>query len=561
MPVRECYKAAKSTYNKRSNLLKIKELLLSNGKKVSAIIACTFLAACSFEEQKNINGLVYCSEANPVSFNPQLTTTGSTIDIISHQLYNRLLSIDPSNGEFIPELATSWSFEDDGKKVVFNLRDDVDFHQTNYFTPSRKLNADDVVFTFTRLFDVYNPFHFVGGGNYPYFQSIGLDQSFRSVTKTGEYQVTFELFSSDSSFLSNMATDFAIVLSKEYADKLTKSESLEDIDRLPVGTGPYKYKRFKRDAFVRFYRNERYWRSDVAIEQLVFDITSDSNTRIAKALTGECDIAAHPSSAHIEVLNNREDIDVEKLANLNVGYLAFNTQKPPFDKVEVRRAISHAIDKQKILQAVYFNNADLAQSILPPESWAYQAQPNYPSYNLDLAKSLLETAGYKDGFTMDLWAMPVSRIYNPNARKMAELIQSELKQIGIKVNIVEYEWNTFLERLTLHQHDSVLIGWAADSPEPDNFLNPILSCASVFSGKNPSNWCNAEFDLLLTKAHDTNDIDARKEVYFAAQQMVAQELPLLPIAHGLRLQAKSTNIKGVEVPPFGGISLANARKD
>ena len=131
MPVRECYKAAKSTYNKRSNLLKIKELLLSNGKKVSAIIACTFLAACSFEEQKNINGLVYCSEANPVSFNPQLTTTGSTIDIISHQLYNRLLSIDPSNGEFIPELATSWSFEDDGKKVVFNLRDGVDFDKTD----------------------------------------------------------------------------------------------------------------------------------------------------------------------------------------------------------------------------------------------------------------------------------------------------------------------------------------------------------------------------------------------------------------------------------------------
>nr|WP_234402739.1 ABC transporter substrate-binding protein [Pseudoalteromonas piratica] len=519
------------------------------------------MTACTFEEQKAINGIVYCSEANPVSFNPQLTTTGSTIDIISHQLYNRLLSIDPSSGEFIPELATSWTLKDNGKQVVFNLRKDVDFHHTDYFTPTRKLNADDVVFTFTRLFDVYNPYHFVGGGNYPYFQSIGLDQSFRSVSKTGEYQVTFELFSPDSSFLSNMATDFAIVLSKEYADSLSELENLEDIDRLPIGTGPYKYKRFKRDAFVRFYRNEHYWQHEVAIEQLVFDITSDSNTRIAKALTGECDIAAHPSSAHIEVLNNREDIKVEKLANLNVGYLAFNTQKPPFDKPEVRRAISHAIDKQKILQAVYFNNADIAQSILPPESWAYQAQPNYPSYNLELAKSLLETAGLEDGFTMDLWAMPVSRIYNPNARKMAELIQSELKQIGIKVNIVEYEWNTFLERLTLHQHDTVLIGWAADSPEPDNFLNPILSCASVFSGKNPSNWCNTEFDLLLTKAHDTNDIEARKEVYFAAQQMVAQELPLLPIAHGLRLQAKSTDIKDVEVPPFGGISLANARKE
>jgi cationic peptide transport system substrate-binding protein len=530
-------------------------------KKVQAVVACALLGACSYEQQTTINGLVYCSEANPVIFNPQLTTTGSTIDIISHQLYNRLLSIDPSSGKFIPELATSWYLADEGRKVVFNLRKDVPFHQTDFFTPTRLFNADDVVFSFSRLFDVYNPYHFVSGGTYPYFQSIGLDKSFRSVSKTGEHQVTFELFNADNSFLSNMATDFAVVLSAEYAKNLEKSDKLEHIDRLPIGTGPFKFRRFKRDAFVRFYRNDVYWQHDVEVEQLVFDITSDSNSRIAKALTGECDIVAHPSSAHIDALNSRSDIELEKLANLNVGFLAFNTQKPPFDKPQVRRAISHAIDKNKIIQAVYFNNASLAQSILPPESWAYQAQPNYPSYNLDLAKSLLGSVGLENGFTMDLWAMPVSRIYNPNATKMAELIQSELRKINIKVNIVEYEWNTFLERLSTHQHDSVLIGWTADSPEPDNFLNPILSCASQQSGENPANWCHPEFESLLKQAQNTHDTNTRREIFYSAQQLVAQELPLLPIAHGLRLQAKSTHISGIEVPPFGGISLAKVRKN
>ena len=560
MPVRaRCDTAMKRQYAYQM-LLKDKNALL-DVRKLLTVFACTFVAACSMEQQqiKN-NGLVYCSEANPVSFNPQLTTTGSTIDIVSNQLYNRLISIDPKTGEFLPEIATSWQLKDEGRKIIFNLRQDINFHTTDYFEPSRPLNADDVVFTFTRLFDVYNPYHFVGGGNYPYFQSIGLDQSFRSVEKTGDYQVTFELFSADSSFLSNMATDFAIILSHEYAQQLERNDKLEEIDKYPIGTGPFKYKRFKRDAYVRYYRHEQYWQHNVDLSQLVFDITPDANTRIAKALTGECDIAAHPSSAQLDVLDNHPNLQIDKLPNLNIGYLAFNTQKPPFDKVEVRRAISHVIDKDKILQAVYFNNASKAQSILPPESWAYQAQPNYPSYNLDLARSLLKKVGLEQGFTMDLWAMPVSRIYNPNARKMAELIQSELRKVNIRVNIIEYEWNTFLERLTLHQHDTVLIGWAADSPEPDNFLNPILSCASVFSGKNPSNWCHPEFDLLITQAHDTNDIDARREIYYKAQQMVAQELPLLPIAHGLRLQAKSKSVTGIDVPPFGGVSLASVRK-
>ena len=229
MPVRERYKKAVKSTKTSTKREMFRRFLNQNSHKVWAILASSLVSACTVEDNK-INGVVYCTEANPVAFNPQLTTTGSTIDVISHQLYNRLLSIDPSSGEFIPELATSWRLEEDGKKIVFNLRDDVTFHHTDYFKPSRPLNADDVVFTFTRLFDVYNSYHFVSGGNYPYFQSIGLDQSFRSVTKTGDYQVTFELFSADSSFLSNMATDFAVILSAEYANQLAKSDDLENID-------------------------------------------------------------------------------------------------------------------------------------------------------------------------------------------------------------------------------------------------------------------------------------------------------------------------------------------
>ena len=160
-------------------------------------ILCIYLIGCSERFEKNENqshGLVYCTEANPVSFNPQVTTNGSTIDLIASQLYDPLISIDPKTAKFTPELAKSWRVEDAGKSITFELRKGVHFHTTEYFKPTRTLNADDVVFSFTRLFDVYNDYHFVGDASYPYFQSVGLDQLIRKVIKIDDYTVRFELF-------------------------------------------------------------------------------------------------------------------------------------------------------------------------------------------------------------------------------------------------------------------------------------------------------------------------------------------------------------------------------
>ncbi|KZN34872.1 peptide ABC transporter substrate-binding protein [Pseudoalteromonas luteoviolacea S2607] len=522
-----------------------------------------FVTACSdvkpVENASKTQGIVYCAEANPVSFNPQVTTTGSTIDIIANQLYNSLISIDPVTAEFKPELATQWHISEDGKKITFKLREGVEFHSTDYFTPTRTMNADDVIFSFSRLFDVYNPYHFVHDASYPYFQSVGMDQLIRKIVKVDNHTVRFELFSAESSLLSNIATDFAVILSEEYAMHRASQDQKHLFDNMPIGTGPYKYKNFLRDNLVRFHKHENYWKHDYAVDQLVYDITTNNTTRIAKMLTKECDITSHPSATQLEALSARKDIVVDKAVNLNVGYWAFNTEKPPFNNVLVRKALAHSIDFDKIMQAVFYGNGIAAKSILPPSSWAFSAQ-QMPVYDPEKAKAYLTEAGFPNGFEMTLWAMPVSRIYNPNARKMAELIQSDLRQIGIRTRIVEFEWNTFIERIGRHEHDSVLLGWAADTPDPDNFFSPLLSCTATFTGKNPANWCNPEFDLLLTQALDTNELSMRKKYYLQAQAMLIEEMPLVPIAHGVRFQARGANIEGAQLRPFGGVSLANVRK-
>lgn len=532
----------------------------SFGSFATAILLSVLNSACQpVLAPTKVHGLVYCAEGSPESFNPQLVTSGTTIDAISQHLYDRLLDIDPDSGELIPGLAQSWSISEDGLTYRFVLRKDVAFHQTSFFTPSRSLNANDVQFTFERLLSVQHPFHQTAT-EYPYFDSVEWRQLVSSLTVLDAYQIEFKLTKPDSSFLSTLATDFAAILSEEYGAQLIKNNTLADLDQLPVGTGPFLFREYQKNVLIRYYRHAKYWRQLPAIEQLVIDIVPDNTKRIAKLLTHECDVAPIPRLAELSLLSRNNDFVIDAQTSMNVGYWAFNTRVAPFDQVKVRQALSYAINKTNILQAVYFGQAEPANSLLPPTSWAYDKNLNIQRYDPELAKKLLAEAGYPQGFQMDIWAMPVQRLYNPNALKMAELIQADLAQIGVRAKIVSFEWNTFRRKLRLAEHDSVLIGWSADNADPDNFLRPLLSCAAAISGSNRANWCDETFDEYLAKAVQTPLIEERRAFYLKAQQYQAEQMPLVPLAHSKRFQVRSRNISGVRINPYGGINFTTAGK-
>jgi len=539
----------------------IKKLLSRSNAIALSLITGFGITACGNNETFSLseNSIIYCSEGSPESFNPQTVTSGTTIDATSNQLYDRLISFSPVDNSIAPALAKSWHVTRDGKMITFYLRKDVDFHKTDYFFPTRVLNADDVIFSFERILNPEHPYHEVSGGNYPFFQSVEFSSVVESIEKINEYTIRFRLKHPDSSFLSNLATDFSVILSAEYATELAARNEEKNIDIYPIGTGPYKLKEYRAGSMIRFYPHENYWQDKVSIEQLLFDITPSNTGRLTKLLAGECDVIAYPI-AH-EKINERVDLSLEAKTSFNVGYLGFNTQKAPFDNKLVRKAVSLAINKQAILDAVYFGQADEANSIIPPTSWAHNENIGEQAYSIPMAKALLEQAGFKDGFTMDIWAMPVQRAYNPNALTMAKLIQSDLQQIGIKVNIVSYEWATFLRRLALGEHQTVLIGWSADHPDPDNFFTPLLSCASSASGNNRTFWCNPAFDDLIQQALKTNNINQRKKLYAKALNIVDEEMPLFPIAHSKRFQARANNVNGQLLRSFGGIDFSKVSKN
>lgn len=518
------------------------------------------LSACQNEEALSLTSksVVYCSEGSPESFNPQVITSGTTIDATSNQLYNRLITFEHKNNTIIPALAKSWHVTRDGKMVTFYLRQDVEFHQTDYFTPTRTLTADDVLFSFNRILNENNDFHYVSGGSYPFFQSIKFTELVNEVEKINDYTVRFKLNKSDSSFLANIATGFAVILSEEYAQQLTQSNQQQLIDIIPIGTGPFKLKEYKSGSLIRYYRHDKYWQGQADLEQLVFDITPSNTSRLTKLLTNECDVIAYPI-AHEQIIENPE-LSLEAVTSFNVAYLGFNTTKPPLDNKMVRQAIALAVNKSVIVDTIYSGDAEIAKSLLQSGAWAYDDKTVQQEHSLNKARQILNEQGLSDGFTLDIWAMNVQRPYNPNAVTMAKLIQNDLREIGITVNIITYEWATFLQRIKKGEHQSVLLGWTADHPDPDNFFTPLLSCSSVGTGSNATQWCNQEFDENLRKALNTNELEVRKKHYKQAAAIIAEEIPLLPIAHSKRLQARSNNVKGDILSSFGGVNFTQVTK-
>lgn len=516
---------------------------------LSKILLCVLMLSACTSKNKSLDTFVFCSVGSPSSFNPQLATDGPTFNASSSPLYNRLVDFSPGTTQLVPSLAESWEVKNK-LEYIFKLRKGVKFHTTEYFRPTRDFNADDVVFTFNRQLKKDHPFHKVGGGVYKYFESMGMEELIKAVEKVDAYTVKFVLSRPESPFLANLGMDFASILSKEYADQLVSRGTLENIDTDPIGTGPYVFKKYVKDSVVRFEANSQYFQGKPKINKMVFAITTDPNVRTQKLLARECHLLNEPAPQDIEKIQQTKGLEVVQAAGLNVGYLAMNTQKQPFDNVLVRRAMNHALNREAYLNAIYHNKAVLASNPLPPTVWSYHKDLKSYEYNVSKAKELLIQAGYPNGFETELWTLPVSRPYNPDGRKMGEMMQADLAKVGIKVKLVTYDWSTYLEKTRNGEHSLAQLGWSGDNGDPDNFLNILLSCNAIKGGNNVSRWCNKEYTEIIEKARQVSDNATRTNLYLKAQEIFAQEVPWVPLAHATVYKGKVETLAGYQINPL-----------
>jgi dipeptide transport system substrate-binding protein len=496
--------------------------------------------------------LVYCSEGSPEGFDPALYTAGTTFDASSRQVYNKLVEFERGTTTIAPALAESWEVSDDGLEYTFNLRPGVKFHSTDYFTPSRDFNADDVVFSFERQRVAGHPFHqYVEGAAWEYFNGMSMPDLIKSVEKIDDMTVKFVLNRPEAPMIANLGMDFASILSKEYADQLAASGNQNQLNQQPIGTGPFQFVAYQPDAVIRYTAHPDYWAGKAMIDDLVFAITTDQAVRLQKLKAGECHFDPYPAPADLEAIRNDPDLILMEQEGLNVGYLAYNTQVAPFDKVEVRKALNMAINKQAILDAVFQGAGKAATNPIPPTIWSYKADLKDDPYDPDAARKMLEEAGVKD-LSMKIWAMPVQRPYNPNARRMAELLQADFAKIGVEAEVVSYEWGEYLDRSKAKDRDgAVLLGWTGDNGDPDNFLAVLLGCDGV-GGSNRAQWCHQPFEDVIQKAKVISDPAERTKLYEQAQVIFKEQAPWATIAHSVVFKAMRNNVKDFKIDPFGG---------
>ncbi|MBB6465543.1 dipeptide transport system substrate-binding protein [Aminobacter lissarensis] len=495
--------------------------------------------------------LVYCSEAAPEGFDPALYSTNSTWDASSKPIYSRLVEFENGTTNLLPGLAESWTVSDDMLTYTFKLRPGVKFQTTDYFTPTRDMNADDVVFSFDRQYRTDNPWHqYVTGANYEMYAGMDMQATVKDISKVDGLTVKLVLSQPNASILSNLAMDLGSIVSKEYADKLAAAGTPEKLNSEPIGTGPFQFVGYQQDAVVRFKANPTYWGAKPKLDELVFAITADASTRMQRLQAGECHVAAYPAPADVPGLKADPNLVVVEKPGLNVAYLAYNTLTPPFDKIEVRKALNMAIDKKTILQAVFQDLGEVAKNPIPPAMWGYNDAVVDDPYDPVAAKKMLDDAGVKD-LKMKVWAMPVSRPYMPNARRVAELIQSDFQKVGVSVEVVSYEWAEYLKRARDKQRDgAIILGGTSDNGDPDNLLSYFFSCAGV-GGANMANWCHQPFEDLLQKARTTVDQAERAKLYEQAQLIFKEQAPWATLDHSTVSLPMSKKVSGYVMDPLG----------
>jgi len=518
---------------------------------LAAMALPALLAAAGYSISVSAKTLVFCSEGSPENFYPAVNTTGTSFDANS-QIYSRIVDFERGGTAVVPGLAQSWDISPDGKIYTFHLRKGVKWHNHRAWKPTRDFNADDMIFAIERQWKESNPYFKVTSSNHSYFNDMGMPKLLKSVEKVDDYTVRITLEKPEAPFLSDLAMEYAGVQSKEYADAMMKAGTPEKIDQEPIGTGPFYLDRYVKDAIIRYKAFPQFWGGKAKIDDLIFAITPDASVRWAKLQKGECHVMPYPNPADLDTMRKDPNVVIMEQPGLNVGYLAYNVTKKPFDDVKVRKAVNMAINKKAIIDAVFLTAGVPATNPLPPTMWSYNKAIKDDPYDPAAAKKLLTEAGYTNGFTTDLWAMPVQRPYNPNARRIAELMQADLAKVGITAEIKSFEWGEYRKRMQAGEHQMGMLGWTGDNGDPDNFLAVLLGCeAAKTNGSNVSKWCYQPFEDLIQKAKTTSGQKARQPLYEQAQVIFKEQAPWFTIAHAVQLKPVRKEVIDFKLSPFG----------
>ena len=516
-----------------------------HSKTLLLLVATTFVAVgCSSSPPDQRTVLIYGRGADADFLDPIRTSNGETAKVLVN-IFDTLITFDDKTLDLVPSIATKWEVSDDGLVYTFQLRDDVKFHDD---TP---LDADAVVYTFRRLINKDDT------GRIPYAADFAM---IKDIHATGKHAVQFTLNQPSAVFFSNLAMFAVGIVSPTAMERLGKK-----FEEQPVGSGPFKFDRWKLKEKLQLVANEKYWNGPPGVDVLIFKPSKETSVLRMELERGRVHIVDNLPPSDLTSLANVPGIKIQEQQGANVAYITLNTVKPPTDNAKLRRAIAHAIDKQQLIKICYDGQAEVAINPVPPTVPSWHKDAPVAKYDLDEAKRLMQEfrteTGAADTIDLDLMVMKQQRPYMQKPAETAQFIKESLKKIGINANITTRPNSDHFDGLGKGDHHLGLIGWSADTFDADNFLYTFLHPDNISDqgGNNKSRYNNPAVTKLLEDARrESKDQARRYDMYRQVQDHVARDVPIIPLAHTKVRIAQRDNVDGYYLHPSARVRLRNA---
>jgi peptide/nickel transport system substrate-binding protein len=447
-----------------------------------------------------------------------------------------LVAFKPGTTQIVPSLATRWTVPPDGKTYTFTLRRGVTF------TDGAPFNAQAVKFSFDRALKLKGP-----------EGASGLIENITAVSVVDPYTVRFTLKDTDATFLSRISESIGI--SVIVSPKTTPQNAFAKGFNQYAGTGPYRLAQYTPGQRTVYEAYAGYWGPKPKSRRVITVFYADSAALASAVQSGQVDLGYRSFSPEdIKRLASNSALQVSKSAQFpSVRYIVFNVTAKPFDNVKIRRALSYAVNRDRIVSDVFGGLNQALYSMVPPGMWSHIDA--FPKRDLGKAKSLLGEAGYSESnkLSLTLWYSPTH--YGNTEADATAVIKSSIEETGmVAVEVKSSEWGDYTKAMSAGQFGMFLLGWFPDFVDPDNFLAPWLTESPQGLGTylnkatgSVDKQFYADFQKMLGDAKRTADVNRRTGIYKQAQQKLADSAILVPLWQNLAQSyvISQKNVKGI----------------
>ncbi len=453
----------------------------------------------------------------------------TTLDPINHndyptsracaQIYDTLIILN-DDGMPQPCLAEKWEFLTD-KDYKMTLRKGVKFHNGD------EMKAEDVKFSLERA-------------NTPRGAQIHeYSQDLDNVEIVDDYTVILHLKTANTPFFASLSHSWGSIVNKKVVEAAGDDYGIE-----PVGTGAFKFKEWAKGDHYTFERFDDYWGEKAKVKTLTVRAIPEPTNRTIELETGAVDISYPISTVELSRVEGNDELTLQRMPLSSTTYMGFNTTKAPFNDARFRQAVFAALDTVGIQKAVFRGVGKTPRSLIP-SSTKYSINDELPVHERDVekAKALFKEAGI-DPATLSFTILTNERKERVD---MAQIIQSQLAELGIKTDIKQMEWGSYLGILQQRAHDVFLLGWGLSVPDPNYAVAGLLATGA---GTNYTGFSNKELDELLAKGRSLQDGDERKQVYKDMQLFINEQCPMVYLHNDEAVVGVRKAVKGFKINPF-----------